>query len=102
MRIGLGILVAVCIFLPVMQAEDSGEARPIPLSVPSGAPLRLYLTKRVSKRLGTPVEGKIIESVFAFDKEVATAGSAVTGRVGRVEPVTKWLRFRAILNGDFT
>ena len=27
--------------------------------------MRLYITKRISKRLGTPVEGKILEPVFA-------------------------------------
>jgi hypothetical protein len=64
--------------------------------------LRLYLTKKISKRVGTPVEGKILESVFAFNKEVVPAGSMVTGKVSQVQPVTKRLRFQAIVNGDFT
>ncbi len=64
--------------------------------------MRLYLTKRASKRAGAPVEGKILEPVFAFDKEVVPTGSVVTGKVSQVEPVGKWLRFRAIVNGDFT
>ena len=72
------------------------------LDVPSGAPLRIYLTKRVSKKVGTPVEGKILEPVFAFDREVIPAGSSLTGSVSRTQPVTKWQRVRAILNGDFT
>ena len=48
------------------------------------------------------MEGKIIESVFAFDREVVPAGSSVTGKVSQVQPVSKWQRFRAIVNGDFT
>src|SRR5712672_3058684 len=99
MRVALAL---VFIFLPALQAQNADEAPQIPLTVPSGAPLRLYLTKRVSKHVGTPVEGKTIESVFAFDREVAPAGSVVSGKVSRVEPVTGWQRFRAIVNGDFT
>jgi hypothetical protein len=51
--------------------------------------VRLYVTKRVSKRVGAPVEGKILQQVFAFDKEVVPAGSVVTGKVSQVEPVRK-------------
>jgi hypothetical protein len=105
MKIGLGILAGVCVLLSAMeaeQAEGGDEAPKVPLSVPSGAPLRLYLTKKVSKRAGAPVEGKMLEPVFAFDKEVVPAGSVVTGKVSHVEPVGKRLRFRAIVNGDFT
>ena len=43
-----------------------------------------------------------MESVFAFDREVLPAGSAVTGRVTAVQPVNKWQRFRSIVGGDFT
>lgn len=95
MKFVVSALLGACAFLP---AQD----QTIPLSVPSGAPLRLYLTKKVPKRLGAPVEGRILESVFAFDREVVPAGSAVTGKVSRVQSVSKWQRFRAILNGDFT
>ena len=48
------------------QAAGGDDSLQIPLRVPAGAPLRLYLTKRVSKRLQAPVEGKILEPVFAF------------------------------------
>ena len=43
-----------------------------------------------------------MESVFAFDREVLPAGSAVTGRVTALHPVDKWQRFRAMVGGDFT
>src|ERR1700730_384099 len=105
MRIWLGILAFAFTIVSALsggQAAGGDEALQIPLRVPAGAPLRLYLTKRVSKRMGAPVEGKILEPVFAFDRVVVPAGSAVTGYVNRIQPVTKWLRFRAILNGDFT
>src|ERR1700726_2266591 len=99
MRLGLGILAGAVLSLSTLVGD---EAPIVPLSVPSGAPLRLYLTKKIPKRAGTPVEGKILEPVYAFDKQVIPAGSVVTGKVSQVEPVTKMLRFRAIVNGDFT
>jgi hypothetical protein len=105
MKIWLGIPAGAFTIVAALsggQAAGDDEALQIPLRVPAGAPLRLYLTKRVSKRFQAPVEGKILEPVFAFDREVVPAGSAVTGYVSRVQPVTKWERFRAIVNGDFT
>jgi hypothetical protein len=62
----------------------------------------LYLTKRVSKRIDAPVEAKLMEPVYAFDREVIPAGTVVLGKVSRTQPISKGLRFRAILNGDFT
>jgi hypothetical protein len=60
------------------------------------------LTKKVSKRVGAPVEAKLLESVFAFDREVLPAGTVAQGQVTRAQPVSKWQRVRAIVNGDFT
>jgi hypothetical protein len=102
-------LTASALFLVAWQADSKvgeniaeNKAPTVSLTVASEVPLRLYLTKRIPKRLGAPVEGKIMESVFAFDREVLPAGSAVTGRVTAVHPVNKWQRFRAIVGGDFT
>ena len=102
-------LTASALFLVAWQAgstvgENVAENKvpTVSLTVASEVPLRLYLTKRIPKRLGAPVEGKIMESVFAFDREVLPAGSAVTGRVTAVHSVNKWQRFRAMVGGDFT
>jgi hypothetical protein len=90
--------------VPALEAiqPDGSESRKIELAAPAGAPLRLYLTKRVSRRAGQPVEGKTIEPVFAFDREVVPAGSLVSGRISRAPSVSKWRRVQSILNGDFT
>jgi len=48
------------------------------------------------------VEAKLLESVFAFDREVLPAGTIALGQVSRVQPVGKWQRAKAIVNGDFT
>ena len=106
MKVGLGIVAVACVSLftasATAQPAAEDENPKISLTVPSGAPLRLYLTKRVSKRTGAPVEARLLESVFAFDREVIPAGTVAQGQVSRVQPVGKWQRVRAIVGGDFT
>ncbi len=88
---------------PADQAKPADvEKHDIPLIVPAGAPLRIYLTRRISKRAGAPVQAKTIEPVFAFDREVVPAGSAVAGKISRTIPTSKWRRVQSMLNGDFT
>src|SRR5438128_9126917 len=102
MRARTGIFVWACMLLAATGARPAGgedEAATIQLSVPAGAPLRLYLTRKIPKRLGAPVEGKLLEPIYAFDREVLPAGAVVTGKVSRVEPIGKWRRFQSILNG---
>ena len=99
----IGVAKHLVPFLPGLAAQQQlPDETEVPLTVSAGAPLRFYLTKRVSKRAGEPVEGRIIEPVFAFDREVVPAGSVVSGKVSRTIPVSKWRRVQSILNGDFT
>jgi hypothetical protein len=84
------------------QDVQSNHFQNVPLLVPAGVPLRLYLTKRVSKRLDAPVEAKLAEPVYAFDREVIPSGTEAIGHVSRIESVSKWQRARAMLGGDFT
>src|ERR1022692_2314965 len=100
MGIALGLL-AACISLSAVAAADDDNLK-ISIQVPPGAPLRVYLTKRLPKRLGAPVEAKVMEPVFAFDREVVPAGTIAQGAVSRLRPANRWQRVRAILNGDFT
>jgi hypothetical protein len=74
----------------------------LPLTVPAGVPLRVYLTKRLPKKLGEPVHAKLLEPVYAFDREVLPAGVDISGQVVRLDPVAKMMRAKAILGGDFT
>src|SRR5947209_5840069 len=88
----------------LVMAQSPGEppAAKVPLTVSAGVPLRLYLTKRLTKREGEPVHAKVLEPVFAFDRQVIPAGSEVEGRVSHLKSVPKMTRISAILNGDFT
>jgi hypothetical protein len=91
-------------YVPFSYPQDSQSSQPqsIPLMIPAGVPLRLYLTKRVSKRMDALVEAKLAVPVYAFDHEVIPSGTRAVGHVSRLESVPKWQRVRAILGGDFT
>lgn len=53
-------------------------------------------------RMGAPVRAKLIEPLYAFDREVVPAGADLQGRVTKLDPAPKMVRARAILGGDFT
>jgi hypothetical protein len=52
--------------------------------------------------MNAPVEAKLAESVYSFDREVIPSGTQAIGHVSRLESVSKWQRVRAMLGGDFT
>lgn len=85
------------------QADPPANLRSIHLVVDQGAPMWLALEKRLpAKQAGEPVEARLVEPLYAFDRMVVPSGSKVLGRVSKVEPVSRQKRTRAILAGDFT
>jgi hypothetical protein len=102
MKVRLWSVVIVSLVVISAASADDDQSGNIPLTVPPGAPLRLYLTKKVSKRAGEPVEAKLLEPVYAFDREVIPSGTEIRGRVSRIEALSKWQRAQALLGGDFT
>ena len=94
--------IAFVLFGAFSVASAGDDHQNIPLVVPSGAPLRLYLTKKVSKKFGARVEAKLLDPVYAFDRVVIPSGAEIVGRVSRIDSLSKWQRAQAILGGDFT
>jgi hypothetical protein len=90
------------LILPVFISSIWAQSVTVPLAIDAGSPVRVYLTKRLPKRAGEPVEAKLAEPLFAFDREVVPAGSQVLGRISRIESVSKMKRTISILGGDFT
>jgi hypothetical protein len=87
--------------LPDSVPIDSPQV--IPLTVPPGTPIRIALAKRVRiSREGEQVEGKVADTVFAFDQPVILAGTEVQGHVKRVLPVSTFRRTMAMADADFT
>jgi hypothetical protein len=102
-------LVVVACLLPCFacsllsqQSAPIQQQLPVHLQVEAGTPLRLYITKRIPYRVGEPVQAKLVEPVWAFDRVVIPAGAAIQGKVVELDPVSKMVRARAIVNGDFT
>lgn len=75
----------------------------IELMIPAGTPLRIQLDEKVRiKTVGQSVRGKLVETVYAFDQPVIPAGSVVTGRVAKIEPIAKWKRAQSYMNANLT
>jgi hypothetical protein len=96
--------------LPTLCAPPTSEIKagdvrkmPVRLSVPAGTPLRINIDQRVRvAHVGEIVHGKVAESVYAFDEKVIPAGSIVTGRIVKIDPVPTKTRILSYTNGDFT
>ncbi len=84
------------------QPQSTARTVPVRLAVPPGTPLRLYITHRVWYRSGETVEAKLAEPVWAFDRIVLPEGTLAKGVVSELDPVSNFIRARAIVGGDFT
>ena len=89
-------------FVALAYQSPDQSSQTVHLIVPAGTPIRAYLTKRMPKRLGAPVEATTIKPVYAFDRETIPAGAHLLGHVSLLEPVSKSARTQAILGGDLT
>lgn len=75
----------------------------VELKLPSGTPLRIALNERLRIRVqGQMVHGKVVDTVYAFDQPVIPAGSTVTGRIQRIDPVSRLHRVQSYMNANFT
>lgn len=74
----------------------------VPLTVEKGFPLHIVLTDKLRLKLNEPVHGRIIDPVYAFDREVIPPGTEVLGKVTGFRHGGKWKRVSSILGGDFT
>lgn len=96
-------VLAWIVFLPLSaQTSETNSGTNVPLTIAPGVPLRVYLTKRLPKRMGEPVQAKLLEPIFAFDREVIPAGVEVQGKVVRLDSESKMKRTASVLGGDFT
>ena len=100
--------------MPAVYAQAEHATRPqstdssdpivtVPLTLEKGTALGIALDHRVPIHgKGEPVEGVLLQPVYAFDRVVAPAGSKVLGHVTEVKGVSKKQRAQAMLQGDFT
>jgi hypothetical protein len=72
-------------------------------TVPPGVPLRVALERRVAiKRVGEPIQGRLVDPIYVFDRMVLPAGSVVDGHIAEIGGVPARRRLAAILSGNFT
>jgi hypothetical protein len=75
----------------------------ISLTIPEGTPLRVSLDQRTRvAHVGEAVHGKLVEPIYAFDQQVIPAGSTVSGRVTKIDPVPVKVRVLSYSDGNFT
>jgi hypothetical protein len=89
-----------------------GQAEPIavpakpetmPLIVPKGTALQVALGNEVRvQKVGQPIQGHIVEPVYAFDRLVVPVGSDVNGQITEIEPVSVEKRTLDALDANFT
>ncbi len=79
------------------------EPQTVTLTVPKGTPLHVALDREVhvAKR-GQPIEGHVVEPVYAFDKLVIPVGTKVTGKLTEIESISAGKRTEAALDADFS
>src|SRR5262249_23967823 len=72
------------------------------LLVDRGVPLRVIVTSKLRFRKNEPVHARIVEPVYAFDREVLPAGTEVLGSISGFRNAPRWKRITAIVGGNFT
>ncbi len=77
-------------------------AQDAPVLAP-GVPLRVMLERHVSiKKVGEPIQGRLVEPIFIYDRVVLPAGTTVQGHIAKIGGVPAGRRIAAILSGNFT
>lgn len=96
------VLLAIAITSLAQTAPVADNARP-ETTIARGVPLRVALERRMPiKRVGEPVQGRLVEPIYVFDRMVLPAGTVVDGHVAKIGGVPAGKRVAAILSGNFT
>jgi len=72
-------------------------------TVRAGVPFRIALERRVPiGHVGDPIQGRLVDPIYIFDRVVLPAGLLVEGRIAEIGGVPLRRRLKAILSGNFT
>ena len=84
-------------------AESSPAQHTVALTMPTGAPLQIALDGEVRvKKVGQPLQGHLMQPVYAFDRLVLPLGTRVQGHIAKIgRPGGKQLTW-SILNAEFS
>src|SRR5690349_17440777 len=74
--------------LPAPTSAAPQSALTVPMTVPSGTPIKVALDSEVRIReVGQAIHGKTTEPIYAFDKVLIPVGTAVNGTVSAIDSV---------------
>jgi hypothetical protein len=85
--------------------ESAAPALPqaIALTIQRGTPIQVILDKSVRiRKVGQPIEGRVAEAIYSFDKLVVPANTKVLGTITAIHAIPTSRRAEGILNADFT
>jgi post-segregation antitoxin (ccd killing protein) len=86
-----------------ISVSDTSAQHAVALSLPVGTPLQVALDREVRvKRVGQPLQGHLLQPVYAFDHLVLPLGTAVRGHIAKIGSVGGKHLTLSILNADFT
>jgi hypothetical protein len=86
-----------------LAASSRDPSVPVPLTLQKGAAFNIALAHRAPiRRSGEPLQGRLVQPVYAFDRIVAPAGSVVLGHVTAIQDAPRRERVQAIMQGDFS
>jgi type IV secretory pathway VirB10-like protein len=89
--------------MAALAEAPEGSIAMVPLTVPRGTPLQIALDREIRvRKVGQPIEGRVMQPVYAFDKLVVPAGTKVTGQISAIEPISRKKRFLSLLDADLT
>ena len=81
----------------------SAPPQTIALTVPSGTPIQVVLDQEIRiRKVGQPIEGRVAEAIYSFDKLVIPANTKVLGKITAIQRVSAGHRAESALNADFT
>ena len=104
-----GRITALCAFVACWTTQ--AEAQTVTVSIPSrteqlvvdqGVPLRVIVTDKVRFKKNQPVRARLVEPIYAFDREVLPSGTEALGRISGFRNAPRWMRVTALLGGNFT
>jgi hypothetical protein len=84
-------------------SDNAPAQHTVALTVPGGTALQVALDSEVRvKKVGQPIQGHLMEPVYAFDRLVLPVGTRVQGQISKIgRPSGKELTW-SILNADFS
>jgi hypothetical protein len=88
---------------PTPSITELPAPQAVSLDLPKGTPLQVALADELRvRKVGEPIQGRIVEPVYAFDRIVIPVGSLVTGQITSIEGLSRSKRTMAVLDANLT